>query len=45
MKDFRMIRGTNIKDWFIIPTIRVHHGFSKYVTIEWFNVYVGVMWE
>ena len=45
MRNVRMTIGINIKDWFVLPTLRIHHGFSKYITLEWFNVYMGVMWE
>lgn len=38
--------GTNVRDFFIIPTIRYNDdGYCKYLTAEWLNLYVGLKWE
>lgn len=38
--------GTNVRDFFIIPTIRYNdEGCLKYLTFEWLNFYIGVSWD
>ena len=42
----RITKGTNVYDWFIIPTIRITvNGFCNYLTIEWLKWYIGIAWE
>lgn len=46
MKNFRIAKGANIYDFFIVPAIRLHNnGFCKYLTIEWLKWYFGIAWE
>lgn len=47
MKTIRIASGTNLYDFFVIPTIRFNNGggFVKYLTVEWLKWYVGISWE
>ena len=48
MKDIIFTHGTNVRDFFIVPTIKYNHdgyGYCKYLTLEWLNFYVGFKWE
>lgn len=38
--------GSNMHDFFIIPTIRFElHCDMRYLTVEWLKWYVGIRWE
>ena len=39
--------GTNIYDFFILPTIRYNNDWlCEYITIEWLKWFIGIkMWE
>lgn len=44
--DVDFVYGTNVRDFFIIPTIRYNDdGYCRYLTIEWLNLYIGVRWD
>ena len=39
-------KGSNLNDFFFIPTIRLHaidYAYG-YLTIEWFKWYIGIKW-
>ena len=38
--------GSNLDDFFIIPTIRLHKTYHVYgyLTIEWLKWYIGIKW-
>ena len=39
------IHGSNIHDFYIIPTIRTErHCEVRYLTIEWLKWYIGFSW-
>lgn len=46
MKDIRITKGSNVFDWFLIPTIRITRskGIYTYLTIEWLKWYIGISW-
>lgn len=45
MKHFAFKAGTNIYDFFVLPTIRYeHHADTKFVTFEWLWWFAGVSW-
>ena len=46
MKKIRFANGTNMYDFFIIPTIRItsRDGLYTFVTVEWLKWYIGVTW-
>jgi hypothetical protein len=47
MKNIRFAHGTNIYDFFVIPTIRFSANFQPdmFLTIEWLKWFVGIVWE
>lgn len=46
MKDIRFSKGTNLYDFFVLPTIRIHRvrGIYIYLTVEWLRWYIGLQW-
>lgn len=46
MKNIHTTKGTNVYDWFVVPTIRItrNNGIYTYITIEWLKWYIGIMW-
>lgn len=46
MKYISFSVGTNVNDFFFLPTIRYNNdGCCKFLTIEWLNLYIGFTWE
>lgn len=43
--DIWITRGSNIYDFFIVPTIRFDNRNFNHLTIEWLKWYVGIAWE
>lgn len=40
---FTFTKGTNIYDFFLIPTIRIaNHWDIKWITLDWLKFYIGV---
>lgn len=45
MENITFTSGTNIYDFFIIPTVRYNNdGFCKYFTVEWLRWFIGIKW-
>ena len=45
MKKFWTVKGSNIYDFFIVPTIRINKGSGfNYLAIEWLKWYFGIAW-
>jgi hypothetical protein len=44
MKKIRLSKGTNIYDFFIVPTIRIDtsSGVDTHITVEWLKWYIGI---
>ena len=47
MKKIQFSKGTNIYDFFIIPTIRITYdnAYCSFLTIEWLKWYIGISWD
>jgi hypothetical protein len=45
MKDIVFMIGTNIYEFFFIPTIRYFEGFDRELTVEWLKWYIGIRWH
>ena len=47
MKNIMLSIGTNVYDFFIIPTIRFtkNNGIYTYLTVEWLKWYIDISWE
>jgi hypothetical protein len=42
----RFIRGSDMRDFYFLPTIRYErHCEMRYLTMEWLKWYVGLEWE
>ena len=42
----RFVCGSNMHDFYIIPTIRFEvHCETRYLTLEWLKWYVGFQWD
>lgn len=46
MKCMKFVCGSNMLDFYIIPTIKIEkHCEMRYLTVEWLKWYVGIQWE
>lgn len=46
MDYMRFVCGSNIYDFYFIPTIRFEtHCEMRYLTVEWLKWYMGIQWE